>query len=109
MVVNVLTWKQALAQDHCPSSYTYLFEGVPLGEYQAMLDYKIWAKKLMAINCYFTQATTGIKIQLTVYCNEAGIYHLGATDFATCPVQKIYLIRVAGQKKNTIGACCCSR
>ena len=53
----------------------------------------------MEINCYFTEATTGIKIQLTAYFNDAGVYHKGAIDFATCPVQKIYLIRVADQKK----------
>jgi hypothetical protein len=99
MKVNVLSWKQALAQGRCPASYTYLFEEIPPGEYRAMLDYKIWAKKLMAISCYFTQVTTGIKMQLTVYCNESGVYHAGTIDFATCPVQEIYLIRVADQKK----------
>lgn len=103
MVVNVLSWKLALAQGYHPECYSYLFDAVPTGEYQAVLDFKIWAKKLMAVNCYFTQATTGKKIQLTVYCNEAGVYQIGDVNFATCPLQRIYLITVvAGQKKKIV-------
>jgi hypothetical protein len=105
MAVNVLSWKKAIGQGLHPGLYRY--DEVPTGEYAAVLDFKIWAKKLMAINCYFTQAETGMKIQMTVYCKEAGEYKLEGSeiDFATCPVHRCYHIKVvANQKKKMIFA-----
>ena len=105
MSSNVLSWKDALAKGFNPSLYPYL--DVPVGEYDATLDFKIWAKKVMAISCYFTQHVTGKKIQLTVYCNEAGLYKAGNSEinFAACEIGRMYRIEViANQKKKVVFA-----
>lgn len=105
MASNVLAWKDALAKGLNPSLYPYA--DVPLGEYEAVLDFKIWAKKVMRICCYFTVADTGKKIQLTVYCNEAGIYKPGNSEvnFAICEFGRRYQIKVvANQKKKIVFA-----
>lgn len=103
MTINVLSWKSALALGHNPTLYSYLYEDVPIGEYLAVLDFKIWAKKVMAINCYFTQVTTGKKFQLTAYCNDQGVYKVGDVNFSMCPIKRTYSIVVnANQKKKII-------
>lgn len=100
---NVLSWHKALAQGYQPGLYD--FQEVSVGRYLARLDFKIWAKKVMAINCYFTQTDTGRKIQLTVYCNESGHYRLGscAIDFLQTETGRVYQITVlAFQKRKTL-------
>src|SRR5690242_20643718 len=103
---NVVSWNVAISKGFEPRLYPYTFEEVPLGEYGAVLDLKIWAKKVMAINCYFTQADTGKKFQLTVYCkHNSGVYKLEGCDidFANCPIAKTYRIKVfADQKKKIV-------
>lgn len=49
MECNVLSWNVALEKGYEPRLYPYATEYVPLGEYEAVLDFKIWAKKAMAI------------------------------------------------------------
>lgn len=103
MPSNVLTWSNALAKGFNPGSYSY--SDVPLGDYNARLDFKIWAKKVMAISCYFTRTDSENKIQLTVYCNEAGIYKPGISEvnFANCEIGRTYRIKViANQKKKIV-------
>lgn len=105
---NVISWNAALNNGFEPGLYPYSFSEVPLGEYDAVLDAKIWAKKVMGINCYFTQADTGKRFQLTVYCkHNSGIYKLEgcSINFANCPTGKKYRINViADQKKKIIFA-----
>lgn len=103
-VRNVLSWGKAIAAGWQPGHYHYAAESVPVGTYEAILDFKIWAKKVMAINCYFTVKRTGQKIQLTVYCQQTGRYMLpgGAIDFTTCPIQTFYLIEVRADQKKKI-------
>ncbi len=60
---NVLSWNIALEKGLEPRLYPYTAEHVPVGKYEAVLDFKIWAKKAMGICCYFTQRNTGIKFQ----------------------------------------------
>lgn len=77
--------------------YPYATEHVPLGEYEAVLDFKIWAKKAMAICCYFTQKETGLRFQLTVYRRQKDEQYRvdnGDIDFKVCPVNTVYLICV---------------
>ena len=102
MASNVLVWKDALAKGFKPGLYPY--QDVPSGEYDATLDFKIWAKKVMAINCYFTVILTGQKIQLTVFCQEAGRYKLlnSMVDFKACPTEAVYLIKVQADQKKKI-------
>lgn len=97
MESNVLSWNQALADGREPSLYLYESKEVPLGEYKARLDFKIWAKRTMGISCYFTQQDTGIKLQLTVYRRHSDeLYKLegGSIDFKTCPISSLYDIKV---------------
>lgn len=102
---NVLTWLQALRAGWEPGAYSYTVDSVPIGTYQVMLDFKIWAKKVMAVNCYCTVSGSGEKIILTVYCREqTGQYRLanGDIDFTTCPVQARYTIEVIADQKKKI-------
>src|SRR5688572_3285024 len=103
-VRNILSWGKALDSGWQPGRYQYAAEYVPEGTYEAILDFKIWAKKVMAINCYFTIKSTGQKIQLTVYCQETGRYMLpgGAIDFTNSPTQTVYLIEVHADQKKKI-------
>jgi hypothetical protein len=103
MASNVCTWKAARAAGWQPGLYSY--QEVPLGQYLAFLDFKVWAKQVMAISCYFTVAGAERKILLTVYCNGAGVYQVcGSTvNFATCPTGRMYRIEVrANQKKKIV-------
>lgn len=64
---------------------SYLKEDVPLGEYAASLDFKIWAKDAIAVSCYFTKVDTGQKIILTVYRpHDIRGYILNGVDFKEC-------------------------
>lgn len=103
---NVMTWDEAIKKGYEPKLYPFSFEDVPLGTYEAMLDFKIWAKKIMAIGCYFTQNGTGQKFQVTVYCiRNAGVYKIEncETDFVQCSVEKMYEVCVcAGEKKKIL-------
>ncbi len=67
MESSVLSWNVALEKGYEQRLNPYATDHVPLGEYEAILDFKIWAKKVIAICCYFTQKVTGIRFQLTVY------------------------------------------
>lgn len=49
---NVYSWFQAINDGYNPNEYSHV--GVPVGTYRATLDFKIWAKKVSAITCYFT-------------------------------------------------------
>ncbi|HMH32128.1 MAG TPA: hypothetical protein VK543_03810 [Puia sp.] len=48
----------AISKGHEPRLYTYDDALVPLGEFEAILDFKAWSKRIIAINCYFTQIST---------------------------------------------------
>jgi hypothetical protein len=97
MESNVLSWNVALEKGHEPRLYPYATEAVPLGTYEAVLDFKIWAKKTMAIGCFFTQKGTGKKFQVTVYRRQVDkLYRLeeGDVDFKLCPIGAEYTITV---------------
>jgi hypothetical protein len=105
MARNVLSWSVAVKSGFEMRLYPYAFEEVPLGEYEAVLDFKVWAKKIMAIGCYFTHALSGKRFQLTVYCKGTGLYKIeGSTiDFTECPIKRKYRLKVdADQKKRIV-------
>ena len=105
MTSNVLNWNDALSMGHQPGLYSYRSEDVPIGEYLARLDFKIWAKEVIAISCYFSVIGCDKKIQLTVYCTWNGRYRIanGNVNFVTCPAERIYLIKtIASQKKKDV-------
>lgn len=94
---KVLSWNIALEKGYEPRLYPYEEQHIPIGEYEAMLDFKIWAKKAVAICCYFTEKDTGDRFQLTVYRRQKDEqYRLdnGEVDFKVCPVNTMYLIAV---------------
>jgi hypothetical protein len=92
---NVLTWKVALDKGCEPRLYPYAASDVPMGRYEARLDFKIWAKRAYTISCYFTEVATGRKFQLSVYRRkEDKVYGLKGNDldFRDCPSEAVYLI-----------------
>jgi len=97
MGTNVLSWNQALRMGHQPALYPFIATLVPTGEFEAVLDFKVWAKKTMGICCYFTQTETGRKFQLTVYRRKSDERYMldgCEIDFSTCDVARIYRVRV---------------
>lgn len=105
MESNVLSWGQALEKGYEPKLYPYQLEQIPLNEYEAKLDFKIWAKKIAGICCYFTQHGTGIKFQLTVYRRRLDeLYQLEGCDidFKICPISILYYIKVGLNSKGNI-------
>jgi len=102
MESNVLSWNVALDRGYKPELYPYATESVPLGEYRAVLDFKIWAKKAMAVSCYFTQKDSNVRFQLAVYRRQIDKeYKLDNDniDFKVSPIDAIYLISVALNNK----------
>ena len=87
---NVLSWNIAIEKGLNPSLYPYTAEHIPVGEYDAILEFKIWAKKIMGVCCYFTQTRTGKRLQLTVYRQpQTKMYTLdncSEINFAESPV-----------------------
>lgn len=105
MESNVLSWHVALEQGYEPRLYPYAAADVPVGVYEADLHFKIWAKKAMAICCYFRQKDTGVRFQLTVYRrHEDKLYRLeeGLIDFRVCPVNKAYVITIVRNGRENV-------
>ena len=95
--INVISWASALHNNFAPGNYTINHNEIPHGKTTAILDCKIWAKKIMGINCYFTATCLDKKFQLTVYCDfKNGTYKVpgSAINFATCPINNEYDIEI---------------
>ncbi|CAN5165971.1 hypothetical protein BH11BAC5_BH11BAC5_44030 [soil metagenome] len=102
---NVFSRGVALNKGYKPGLYTYDAVLIPMGEYIAVLDYKIWSKRIIAINCYFTKLDEGNKFVVTVYCNnKTGRYspYGSSVDFAICPLNAQYLIGISKSKSDKI-------
>lgn len=102
---NVYTWHIAVEEGRNPSEYSYDPELVPVGDIEATLDFKIWSKKVMGINCYFTQKNSDVKFQLTVYRQrETKAYMLkdGGVDFTISPVGCLYHLTIEENLKGRI-------
>ncbi|MDF2188680.1 hypothetical protein [Paraflavitalea sp. CAU 1676] len=95
MTGNVLSWKQALAMGYAPRQYEYLHGSLPVDPFIAVLDFKIWAQKVLAINGYFTLEDGGQKIQLSVYLSAEQTYRIGKDqiDFFRCQTGCRYLLQ----------------
>lgn len=79
---TVLGFFPALEAGYEPKNYSFYKEDVPNGNYLAKLDFMLWSKTFMAINCFFTMKDSGQKISLSVY-KKAGIddlYLAGETE-----------------------------
>jgi hypothetical protein len=104
MMLNVLSWKEALKQGFEPRLYSYATGDIPLGNVEAVLDFKVWAQKVMGIGCYFTELQTGRKFILTVYCQPSGVYRQSShpTDFSSCPIATVYRLFISLHKSGRI-------
>jgi hypothetical protein len=94
---NVHSFRVAIKKGYSPCLYSYDATKIPLGEFEAKLDFKTWSKRIIAINCYFTKPDTGDKFVVTVYCNyQTGKYTVGDSkvDFSNCPLNEIYRIQI---------------
>ena len=92
---NVTSWGVAINAGHEPRLYPFNPEGIPAGEYTALLDFKIWAKKAMAVVCYFRLQDIQKKCSLSVfrlYENKEYMLKGGDIDFTTSPINILYKI-----------------
>lgn len=94
---NVLSWTKALNMGFNPSAYPYQTSAIPIGEFTAVLDFKIWAKKVIAIACYFTLPDANVRFQVTIYHRTGIGYKIAkeGVDFTTCKTGKAYRITTA--------------
>ncbi len=102
---NVTTFGIAIRNGNQPALYTYDVAKIPLGEFEAVLDFKTWSKRIIAINCYFTKVNTLEKFVVTVYHNDrAGNYSVQgcAVDMSECSTAASYCIAIAKNNKGKI-------
>jgi hypothetical protein len=93
---NVLTWDQAVRQGYGMSHFSYQPADVPLGTVEAELCFKIWAQKIMGINCYFLERESQKRFVLTVYCTHRGYCLTGSDiDFSRSPTGVSYQLKIA--------------
>jgi hypothetical protein len=103
MEKNVLSFRAAISKGYEPRLYTYDPVQIPLGEFDAVLDFKTWSKRIIAINCYFTKLDTDSRFVITVYChNKTGRYTLtdATLDFGQCPEKCTYRVQVVMKASN---------
>ena len=84
----------ALEAGYEPSNYSWTTEDVPVGEYEAKLDFMIWSKKQVAINCYLTTPNSGQHFRLTAYRNKAEDYMAGAIAVRFLSFSSVLLVTI---------------
>jgi hypothetical protein len=105
MKKNVCSFKVAIGKGYEPRLYVYDAETIPLGTLKASLDFKIWSKRILAINCYFTKIDTDERFVVTVYCNhEMSRFQLSdsTVDFSRCPTGEIYRLQIIKNEKGKV-------
>jgi hypothetical protein len=91
---TVLGFYPALEAGYEPRNYSWLTENVPVGAYEAKLDFMIWSKKQVAINCYLTSLVSGQHFRLTAYRNKAEDYMAGDVAIRFLPFGSVLLVTV---------------
>jgi hypothetical protein len=102
---NVTSFGVAIRNGFEPGNYTYDIDKIPLGEFEAVLDFKAWSKRIIAINCYFTKTGTGERFVVTVYHNsKSGRFNPVASEvnFGDCAVGRTYYVAVEKNNKEKI-------
>ena len=102
---NVYSFKVAIAKGYVPRLYCYERDKIPLGVFDARLDFKIWSKRIIAINCYFIRINTDERFVVTVYCNhETSRFQLpqSTVDFSQCATGEIYCLKVIKNDKGKV-------
>ena len=105
VATNVYSFKAAAGMGFLYQQYTYDSQKIPLGEFSARLDFKIWSRRILAINCYFTKIGTGERFVVRIYCNNetAKFQVMNSTiDFAQCPVGIIYSVQIIKNEKGKV-------
>ena len=82
METTVLDFFPALEAGFDPKNYSYDKADIPLGSYRATLDFMLWSKSGLTINCFFTLTGSGKKISLSVFRKAANQerYFAGETE-----------------------------
>jgi hypothetical protein len=102
---NVYSFKVAIAKGYEPRLYSYDADKIPSGIFDAVLDFKTWSKRIIAINCYFTKIDTKEKFIVTIYCNnQTAKFQLpnSDVDFSSCLVGQAYHISVIKKDRGKI-------
>ena len=87
METTVLNFFPALEAGFDPKNYSYAKGDIPLGTYAAKLDFMLWSKSGLTINCFFTLEDSGKMISLSVYKKTVnqGRYLAGETEVRYLP------------------------
>lgn len=87
METTVMNFFPALEAGFDPKNYSYAKEDVTLGTYAARLDFMLWSKSGLTINCFFTLPDSGKQISLSVYRKAAnqGRYLAGEIEVRYLP------------------------
>jgi len=102
---NVYSFKVAIAKGYEPRLYTYDADKIPVGTFDAILDFKAWSKRIIAINCFFTKIDTEEKFIVTVYCNnQTARFQLSGSsiDFSSCLVGVVYHVSVTKNDRGKV-------
>lgn len=77
----------ALEAGFDPKNYSYAKEDITPGTYSAKLDFMLWSKSGLTINCFFTLSDSGKQISLSVYRKAAnqGRYLAGEIEVRYLP------------------------
>ncbi|RKR82845.1 hypothetical protein BDD43_3035 [Mucilaginibacter gracilis] len=92
---TVLGFKPALDAGYEPRNYSWLPDVVAVGNYEATLDFMIWSKKHVAVDCYLTVVGDGKQIRLTAYRNKAEDYMAGELAVTYLPFGTRLIVTVA--------------
>ncbi len=90
-----MNFNAALEAGYEPASYSWLTACVPLGIYEARLDFMIWSKKQVAVDCYLTTIADNKQIRLSAYRNKSPDYLAGETPVRCLGFGTILLVTVA--------------
>lgn len=89
-----MSFNAALEAGCEPRNYSWLTEDIPIGDYEVRLDFMIWSKKQVAVDCYFTTIDDDKQIRLTAYRNKSPDYMAGETTVRHLPFGSILLVTV---------------
>lgn len=103
---NVYSYSDAVQKGLKPKTYTYDKKLIPLGKFEAKLDFKIWGKKVLCVNCYFNKVDTDQSFIISVYKNRAKDeeYFVGecSINFKTCADDQLYEITIEKTNRGSI-------
>lgn len=101
---NIYSFKGAIEAGLNPKEYKYGKDVVPIGTFEAVLDFKIWAYGDMpAVTCYFTMAG-GEKVRVNVFRNKEEEYipGQGSVNLRYCPIETKYKVSVELTSRKSI-------